>query len=171
LNLSVLNNFSFAMTKEAVLPGYGSVPRGPVPCGSARRTILISVITCVLILLLISYSKALSTINLGIVVCKSQLHGHKYSEPTNTLLEESSETMASPLHEFELPSNLGKQDSFFLRRRNDGSPQVGTAASTDGRSGYNRREEDGRSGYNIVEDGRSGYNSVTDGRSGYNRAI
>ncbi|KZL73120.1 collagen triple helix repeat (20 copies) [Colletotrichum tofieldiae] len=170
------------MTKEAVLPTYGPVPRGPIPGGSARRTIMISVITCVLILLLFSYDKVFSTINMGMVVCKSQLHDHKYSESTNTLLQEASENVESPLHEFEVSSNLGKQDSFSLRRRNDGSPQVGTAISTDGRSGYNRREEeDGRSGYNSVEDGRSGYNrreeedgrsgynSVTDGRSGYNR--
>ncbi|GJD02543.1 Collagen triple helix repeat-containing protein [Colletotrichum higginsianum IMI 349063] len=170
------------MSKDAILPIHGAVPSEPAPRRSSGRTILISVVTCVLILSLFNYGSVVSTINKGLVVCKGQSHNLEYSDAMANLSEDATETTANAFHHSEVDSNTSNQDSLFLARRNDASPQESTAVSTDGRSGYNRREEtDGRSGYNSVtdgrsgynrreeEDGRSGYNSVTDGRSGYNR--
>ncbi|TQN67408.1 hypothetical protein CSHISOI_08021 [Colletotrichum shisoi] len=181
------------MTKDTILPIHGAVPSEPAPRRSSGRTILISVVTCVLILPLFNYGSVVSTINKGLVVCKGQSHDQKYSETMTNVPEDATGTTANAFHQSEVDSNTSSQDSLFLARRDDASPQGSTDVSTDGRSGYNRREEtdgrsgynktDGRSGYNSVtggrsgynrreeEDGRSGYNSVTDGRSGYNRVI
>ncbi|KAK1985851.1 hypothetical protein LZ30DRAFT_583258 [Colletotrichum cereale] len=157
------------MSKEAILPTHGPVTKSPISRSSTSRTFMVCLITCVLILSLFNYESAFSTINKGVVICKSRIHGQKSPKPTNTPLQESSQASVLPFLDSESPSTLGKQYSFSLRRRNGGISEAGPASSADGRSGYNRREEDdGRSGYN-KEDGRSGYNSVTDGRSGYNR--
>ncbi|TKW55994.1 hypothetical protein CTA1_11363 [Colletotrichum tanaceti] len=170
------------MTKDTILPIHAAAPSEPAPRRSSGRTILISVVTCVLILSLFNYGSLVSTINKGLVGCKGEYHDLKYSDPMPNLSQDASETTATAFRQSEVDSDTSTQDSLFLARRNGGSSQESTAVSTDGRSGYNRREEtDGRSGYNSVtdgrsgynrreeEDGRSGYNSDTDGRSGYNR--
>ncbi|EFQ30878.1 hypothetical protein CGRA01v4_12948 [Colletotrichum graminicola] len=157
------------MSKEAILPAYAPVPKITTSRNSTCRTIMVSLMTCMLILSLFNYEIVFSTINKGIVVCKGHVQGQKISEPTNASLEVSSQTWALPSPKIETRSTHGKQSSFSLRRRNGEVSGADSALSTDGRSGYSRREESGRSGYNSVKDGHSGSNSVTDGRSGYNR--
>ncbi|KAK1955741.1 hypothetical protein LY78DRAFT_686634 [Colletotrichum sublineola] len=165
------------MSKEAILPTHGLDTKSTTSRSSIYRNVMLSLITFALIFSLFNYESVLSTINKGMVVCKNHVHEPNVSEPTYTSLEES-----SPFPEAQSRSTVDRQGSFSLRRRNGDASEEGSALSTDGRSGYNRREEeDGRSGYNSVEDGRSGYNrreeedgrsgynSVTDGRSGYNR--
>ncbi|KAK1598457.1 uncharacterized protein LY79DRAFT_539223 [Colletotrichum navitas] len=169
------------MSKEAILPAYAPVPKMTTSRISTCRSIMVSLMTCILILSFFNYETIFSAINKGTVVCKSHVHSQEISQPTNTSLEVTSQTWVILPPEIKSRSTLGKQNSFSLRRRNGAVSEADVALSADGRSGYNRREEEdgrsgynrreegGRSGYNSVEDRRSGYNSVTDGRSGYNR--
>ncbi|KAK1997132.1 hypothetical protein LX36DRAFT_671196 [Colletotrichum falcatum] len=160
------------MSKEGVLPTYESVTKSTASRSSIWRTVMVSLVTCLFIFSFFNSESVLSTISKGAVVCKSQTHGQKTSVPTSTSLEESSHISILPAPDAESRSAVGKHESFSLRRRSGDASEAASALSADGRSGYNRREEeDGRSGYNNVEDGRSGYNrrEEEDGRSGYNR--
>ncbi|KAK2063337.1 hypothetical protein LY76DRAFT_612989 [Colletotrichum caudatum] len=166
------------MSKEAMLPAHEPVARTATSRGSTLRTIMVSLMTCVLVISLFNYQSVVSTINKGMVVCSGQAHGQQVAEPAKLSLEESSQTSVPSSQDTDSRSTLGKQTSFSLRRRSLDASEADSAPSTDGRSGYNGAADavtDGRSGYNRREetDGRSGYNSaadaVTDGRSGYNR--
>ncbi|KAK2028788.1 hypothetical protein LX32DRAFT_589942 [Colletotrichum zoysiae] len=159
------------MSKEAaMLPVHEPVTRTATSRSSTLRTIMVSLVTCVLVISLFNYQSVLSTVNKGMVVCSGQVHGQQVAEAAKLSLEESSQTLVLPSQDMDSSSTLGKQTSFSLRRRSLDASELDSAPSTDGRSGYNA-VTDGRSGYNRREetDGRSGYNAVTDGRSGYNR--
>ncbi|KAF5502503.1 hypothetical protein CGCA056_v014043 [Colletotrichum aenigma] len=147
------------MEKGPILPTHVSAPTSNNRCNGRRSAfgaVVISLVFCALVVEVLRIDSLLSSINNNVIV----LGNHRSPQAMLAVNEESSS----------------------LRIRTD---NVEALVSTDGRSGYNKREEtDGRSGYNSVEegtvttDGRSGYNRrndngdtvvTTDGRSGYNK--